>query len=565
MKIKQLNIRNYRTLESVDLDFPSSYTAICGPNDCGKTNVVRGIRALMKEAEPPFRVFNFEDEEEVSITDDFPKWKDTKATNREIQFELTLSVQRERDAGFVQFLTRQLSIKTDEPSIDIAIVVKYRSDSSEADVQVRCLGKEHTGIDAQEVLKRLQSSRSILFHNSGQIDTPMPFRMSGGGYIRTASPEHEPLVASMKATVNRGLAKISKSHQKDLEDLLGRLETKYKVSLSMPAFDFVSVPFNVTLGQKKCEVPLDDWGSGTKNRTLILLTLFRAKQLGDSQPSASKITPVIIIEEPESFLHPAAQAEFGRILHDLAEEFEVQVIATTHSPYLLNIDDPACNVLLSRRTLYKQLRETERVDTTGDNWMKPFGLALGLESEEFKPWKELILSGSDAILLVEGDTDRQYFEMLKDPEHGAHRLDFSGEIVSYGGTGSLQNTVLLRFIKNRYRRLFVTYDLDAEKHLEKTLTGLGLERKKHYTPVGLNTPGKRNIKGLLPEAITTSVYGAHPSLVQEAMQGTKDEQESARNKLKKLLLEEFKKKASPGPEYFGNFYPLIKTINSALD
>ena len=79
----------------------------------------------------------------------------------------------------------------------------------------------------------------------------------------------------------------------------------------MPAFDFTSVPFSVTLGQKKCDVPLDDWGSGTKHHTLILLTLFRAKQVGDSEASASKITPVIIIEEPESFLHPAAQAEFG--------------------------------------------------------------------------------------------------------------------------------------------------------------------------------------------------------------------------------------------------------------
>jgi hypothetical protein len=37
-----------------------------------------------------------------------------------------------------------------------------------------------------------------------------------------------------------------------------------------------------------------------------------------------------MIEEPECFLHPSAQAEFGRILRDLAEEFQVQVIITTH-------------------------------------------------------------------------------------------------------------------------------------------------------------------------------------------------------------------------------------------
>ena len=160
----------------------------------------------------------------------------------------------------------------------------------------------------------------------------------------------------------------------------------------------------------------------------------------------------------------------------------MQVVVTTHSPYLLSMTNPNSNILLSRHTRYKQLVETERVDTTGDNWMKPFGLALGLESEEFKPWKELILSGSNAILLVEGETDKQYFEMLRAPEHRANRLDFSGEIVSYEGTGALQNTVLLRFVMNTYRRLFVTYDLDAESQLQKSLTALGLERKNTICP-----------------------------------------------------------------------------------
>lgn len=272
----------------------------------------------------------------------------------------------------------------------------------------------------------------------------------------------------------------------------------------------------------------------------------------------------MIVEEPESFLHPAAQAEFGRVLHDLSEEFRVQVIVTTHSPYLLNLNSPPSNLLLQRHTVYKQLRHTVKVDTTGENWMKPFGLALGMESEEFKPWRELILSGSAAILLVEGETDKQYFEMLKDAAHGSHRLDFDGEIVSYGGTGSLENTVLLRFVKNRYKKLFVTYDLDADRRLEKSLTTLGLERKKQYTAIGVDMPGKRNIEGLVPEPVRGAVYSAHANLVQEATQGTKEEQESARNKLKKLILEEFKRKATPGAEYFGGFYPLVKLINAAL-
>jgi hypothetical protein len=332
----------------------------------------------------------------------------------------------------------------------------------------------------------------------------------------------------------------------------------------MPAFDFGYLPFSITLGERKYEVPLDDWGSGTKNRTLILLTLFRARQIGEAEASAAKITPVIVVEEPESFLHPSAQAEFGRVLHDLAEEFQVQVIVTTHSPYLLSMQDPASNVLLRRKTMYRQLRDTERVETTGDNWMAPFGQALGLDAEEFKPWKSLILSSSDAIVLVEGDTDKQYLEMLRDEAHGQNKLVVPGDIVSYEGTGSLQNTVLLRFVKNRYRRMFVTFDLEAVDRLEKVLQGLQLEKGKQYIPIGLNAAGKRNIEGLLPERVTTAVYAANAALVQEATAGTKEEQESAKGRLKKLLLDEFKREAKPGPDDFGHFYALAKTINRAL-
>ncbi len=114
---------------------------------------------------------------------------------------------------------------------------------------VRVGGSEYSDLDAQEVLEKLQSSKSILFHNSTQIDPALLFRGNRtAGYIREISGQHETLVESMKKTVNRGLGKISKAQQAEFEDLLGRLQTRYKVGLSMPAFDFGYLPFRITLG-----------------------------------------------------------------------------------------------------------------------------------------------------------------------------------------------------------------------------------------------------------------------------------------------------------------------------
>jgi putative ATP-dependent endonuclease of OLD family len=564
LKLSSLKIRNYRTLESIDLTLPSVYAAICGANDSGKTNAVRAIRALVGGSEGwPFA---FRDQpEELSLKDDFPKWKDTDPAKRAISFEVGIELDMTRDIGFYQFVTKQLSIGKPENPLRLSIAVSHRADKAEPSVLVNVSGTEYTDLNAQEVLKKLQSSRSILFHNSTESDTRRfyPGR-SVVGHIREITGQHEPLVSAMKKTVNRVLAKISKSQQAELEGLLGRLQTKYKVGLSTPAFDFGYLPFSITLGDRKVEVPLDDWGSGTRNRTLVLLALFRARQIGDSEPSAAKITPVIVVEEPESFLHPSAQAEFGRVLQDLAEEFQVQVVVTTHSPYLLNLKEPGSNILLRRRAAYRQLRETERVDTSGDNWMAPFGQALGLDAEEFKPWKAMLLAASDGLLLVEGDTDKEYFEMLREQSHGSNRLLLQGEIVPYEGTGALCNTVLLRFVKNRYRKFFVTFDLDAADPIEKSLKALQLEKGRHYFPVGLNAAGKRNIEGLLPDAVVTAVYGGNADVVRAATSGTKDEKDSAKGRLKKLLLDEFKARAQPGEEFFGKFYPLARAINKAL-
>src|SRR5262249_38747685 len=153
-----------------------------------------------------------------------------------------------------------------------------------------------------------------------------------------------------------------------------------------------------------------------------------------------------------------------------------------------------------------QTRETEKVCTGGDNWMEPFALALGLESKAFQPWRDLFFSKTNRILLVEGDTDIEYIKLLRDAGHGKNRLEYDGEVFAYGGWSTLQNTVLLRFIKNKYEKVFITFDLDAESQVVKPLADLGFEKGKHYIGVGLNEDGKRDIEGLLPASVASAVF-----------------------------------------------------------
>jgi putative ATP-dependent endonuclease of OLD family len=552
MRISKLKIRNYRTLEDVEVPFSESYSAICGKNDSGKSNIVRAIRCLMQESDP----YGYPGDDEFTVDEDYTKWCSASGDDREIDITLGLTILKEHDQGLHEFLADYLEL---EPTTDINLCLHVVVRGNKRETKVNVGDLEYTGIKAQSVLQRLQSAQSFFFHNSTTVD---PRFHRSRGLFREFAAQYSEQIEKASTSLNRLLKRIAREQQESFSGLIGRLSDKYKVGLSLPAFSLNYFPFDLTLGDTKVDVNLDDWGSGTRNRTMILLTLFRARQIALSSASASKITPIIVVEEPESFLHPVAQAEFGSILQDLSEEFGVQLIVTTHSPYLLSRRQPSANILVERKVIRRQLRQTEVIPTNHDKWMEPFALVLGMRDTEFNPWKELLFSTDDYLLLVEGELDREYFTLLQDPAHGSDALPREIEVFPYHGKDTLKHQSLVKFIRYRFKKVFITFDLDAKNELKRPLDALGLQEGKDYIAVGVNKAGQRNIEGLLPAAIHQKVSAENPDIVQ-ALVGTPDERKSAKSSLKRKLLDEFKASATPGEDFKG-FYSVAKAIRKNL-
>lgn len=559
MKIQKLEIKNYRTIEYLDISFPTYYAALCGKNNAGKTNIIKAIRAALEQ--PSYNT-------RFSFKEDFPLWKSfgKEKVDESINIKITLSVGQSTDAGLYKFIEKFATLEGHQIDFSVAISISITSLRAEKEIKIAVNNKAIEDYSSKEILNKIQSSSAILFHNSTMIDdiyARFPFRSPYGGLLSEITSTDKEKYEKMQKQFDSLLSRLAKQHQKDIAELLGKLEDKYQVGLSIPNINIEYFPYDMSLGDKNVTVPLKEWGSGTRNRTEILLHLLKAKKITEAIDVSEKITPVIIIEEPESFLHPSAQAEFGRVLQDLAEEFKVQVITTTHSPYMLSLDEPEANILLQRSFEKNQLKKTEVVDTSDSQWMKPFGLALGINNAEFEPWKNLLFFNSNKILLVEGDIDKEYLELVKDQMHSKNMLQFDGEIFPFCGKDSLRNPILLNFIKERYKKFFIVIDLDCKDELKRTFDMLGLKENVHYTAAGLDQSGKRNIEGLLPDNIISKVYGDNPDLVQQAVNGDSQEKKSAKHRLKKLLLEEFKASAQPGQD-FCHFYSLAKIINKAF-
>lgn len=545
MKISNLTLTNFRSIENLSVDFPSFYTAISGKNNSGKSNLLRVLKMLFE----PERRFRYKDDD-INFPQHFPAWKDKNAVET-IKFEITLQVDRMRDAAVFKLADEFFKIGETAPSITLNLSAEYSRDKDQPELVVTHADSQLESFKSRTLFKTIRNSGAFQFYNSTEPEEQFGTRNQLTDLFGELSKADREQLVKDRDKLSKTISSFARKHQKDISDLLGRLEEKYTVGLSAPKLVLDFLPIDITLGDKKLDVALDEWGSGTRNRTQILLTLFKAKKLSESPDDDTKLSPILVIEEPESFLHPSAQAEFGRLIQDLCEEFEVQVLVATHSPYFLSQQRPESNVLLCRKLESGRLRRTERIEVGTENWMEPFAQNLGLANPEFEPWRELFFSRTSRILLVEGEIDKEYFEMLRDKVHGVNQLNFDGEIFAYGGIGNISNGVLLRFIKGRYDRFFITFDLDAESSLSKLLQGHGLEKSRHFAPVGISGGGRNKIEGLLPEVVRNAVYGTNAELVQQVMGGTSEEAKSAKQKLKRLLLDEFKKKATPSSEYFG--------------
>jgi putative ATP-dependent endonuclease of OLD family len=357
------------------------------------------------------------------------------------------------------------------------------------------------------------------------------------------------------------LRRLAKQRMEGLSLMLGRLADKYDVELSPPeGFSTRRMPLGINLRDRNVKVPINDWGSGTQNRTYILMAILQANRIKTSGTPDEKITPLVVIEEPESFLHPSAQAEFGRLLRHLAAELGLQIIVTTHSPYMLNQEDPGANLLLSRQIRRGTVFETVQVDTSAEDWMAPFAEHLGIGTDEFSALRPIFASGQSKVLLVEGKTDQEYFQWMQTHTAACDRLG-DIEVVPYGGKDTLKNTLLLQFVLRKFDRVYITYDLDSDVEVRAALKRTGLKEDEHFIPLGVSQAGKDCIEGLLPQRVISAVHSRETDLV---MQLTSNERRRAKEHLKKKYLEEFQCHTDYSDDELKELSKVTRKINMRL-
>ena len=569
MIIKKLNVQNYRTLENVEVAFKGYYTAISGKNNAGKSNIIRVVRGILNRG-IRFRIRggSYFGMEGFDWNDDVTNWK--KTSKEDICIELSIEIHKEADAAIYRFLTDFIfkDIDTIRSSECEELKISFIKKSDNSSIYSIFLGEREIedNYQKQEVLKRLKNTECLIFHNSTNRGFG-PFDENLDRVSNFVSANEFVKINQKRDELLKLVQKSLKHHQDELTNLLGNLEEKYEVSLSTRGLNFESESIDISLKEKGADISLDDWGSGTKNRTLIFLNILNAKrsQQMEEGMESDKITPVILIEEPESFLHPQAQAEFGRILQDLANNLQIQIIVTTHSPYLLCFKSPESNILLER-DLKPKSKDTSShiIDTHSDLWYEPFVNALGINAMDFGPMKDLIFCERSKILLVEGLIDKEYFQYFQDKKFGKNALRSDIEIFPYDGADNAKNTILMNFIKKKFKKVVLTADIDRYLDIKKSVISIGFIENKDLFAIGKNISGKRCIEGLIPSSSWSTVLSQNSELAQIITLEQGKEQKKAKNEMKKKLLDDFKNTPISDTNC-EDFYAIIRKLNKAFN
>ena len=559
MRLKEVSVKNYRTLQDIVLRFSPDYCTISGRNNAGKSCVIQLLGHLMEPTRRPWR----SPEYDLDYTADRTQW----VTNDDpITIEWTLLLSSSDDPALIAFIETFSGQEIDDTEVEIVIRVVEEESVSQTRVSVN--GDTLEDRASREIVKSLRRSNCLFLHNSARQRNEVIYAGAGRRqslYEVYLSEEDQKMLRDAAKSVQRKTRQLVKDHRNVLSGLLGKLNEKYDVEFTpFEGYGVDEMPLVVNLKDKRVEVPLHDWGSGTQNRTYILMSLLQAKRIKDLQGSEEKITPIVVVEEPESFLHPAAQSEFGGLLRELAEELGIQIIVSTHSPFMLNRVSPSSNILLRRRLRRGQLQEAEIVNTSGENWMDPFSEHLGIVSPEFNYWRSLFAPRDARVLLVEGKIDCAYFCYVRKLLGEKSGLAEDVEIVAYGGKDALKNTVLVGFVLRNFDRVFVTFDLDAEREVSKSLEAFGLKKKRDYLAIGKNASGKNSIEGLLPERVTAAVFGKETDLVMQLSSQVSVERREAKSQLKARLLREFESNTDYSEKELGPFIEMGKIFKRAF-
>ncbi len=402
MKIEQIEITKFRSIKHAKI-IMHDITAIVGENNAGKTAILRALNAVMnyeqeKDAFASYRhQFAPKCNSKICIAfSDVPSVFSDKTFNNNLTIEFIYKYGSHKEF-FTVIKGRDSRERIDSSFMnDLATHIKYVYIPSERT-------NKDISWDKDSIFKQLVLSY-VAQHTENRDTLSTPVR-------HATNKIHDSALVKLERTIN-GLY----MQNKDVDFQISfPQDIDYSILLDKATFSLKEYGRNL---------PLQEWGSGTKS--LAIIAIHRAFAL------LHKTSIVLGIEEPEVNLHPQAQKKFIMSLRDNRHINETQSIFTTHSTVL--VDSLKHEEIVLVRRISDERGFVSVTHQISNNFWTLHNI------EEFKHYQYFIYKNSDFffskyVVIAESKNDCQIIEHLVTPAIKNYAADVS--YLDAGGTGSL--------------------------------------------------------------------------------------------------------------------------------
>ena len=445
MRIRFLNIKNFKSIRELEITDVENCLILVGKNNTGKTVVLDAIRAVTGNYKVKETDFN-EKRQNIEIT------MMLQITDEDLhQFHNygLVSHYKKYDSWIRDFRKKLPCFSNGELKFTCSFnqngSLRYEDGISKHNPYiVQILPKVHF-IDTARKLKSFQEDFFLLRQareleqlrtNTCVFDASRKCNQCFQciGLINKKSPQE----LSLRETA---LLLEYKMYQLDLEELSKKVNYNYKKNGGVEEIlykmncdweQMLSVKVEAAHKELGHSSPVEHLGNGM--RSIYMLSLLET-YIEEEQ----RIPSIIIVEYPELFLHPSLQKSAGKILYKLSKKN--QVVFTTHSPTMVSnfTRGQVCQVILDKEG-YSVTRQNADIDDILND--------LGYSANDFL--------NVDFVFIVEGKQDKNRLPLLLE-KYYSDIHDKNGElsrisIITTNSCTNIKTYANLKYMNQLYLR-----------------------------------------------------------------------------------------------------------------
>lgn len=400
IRISKLYIHHFRSITTLEMDFPINGIpyVICGPNNVGKTNILRALNLFFYDKfnafdDIPYHIVEgsrgqgFKTTIKVHFKDD----KDNKTYKIEKTYR-PKKIEGQSDLGY---------IVTKKGIIHVMRISQKKMDEKEIDEYLRDIWYifvEASNINLPDLIKKIVKE-DILSIGLDKLRTKQKKPLET---LQKFITESKPALDSIESKIGLNFKEfISKNN------IISGVKN-WDIEIVFPKFenlrDAISEMVTFTLYDTS-KRKLDSKGSGIQR----ILFLSLVKYISEN----TKRNVIWGLDEPEVFLQPGLQKEVFKILTELASN--LTIIMTTHSHHFIDLNEiNNCYLLTADYEIKNYVRRPKeqyfKVDTKIDNKKgldKIIAIKEQMGIKTSDSWEVLPFN-----LLVEGQEDKEYIQCL---------------------------------------------------------------------------------------------------------------------------------------------------------